>query len=63
MAKENTFMPFFYDWCEPFEALSGEECQQLLLAMVRYHKDGTEPPTFSGMTCMAASFEAKCRSR
>lgn len=48
MAKENKFMPFFYDWEEPFSVLSGDECKELLLAMVRYHRNGTEPPRLSG---------------
>ena len=56
MTKKQSFMPFFYDWCQPFSALSGEECKELLLAMVDFHQNGGEIPQFSGMAGMAASF-------
>lgn len=56
MANGEKFMPFFYDWSRPFEALGGDECKALLLAMVRYHKEGTEPPEFEGLANMAATF-------
>ena len=56
MSKNQTYMPFFYDWCMPFSALDGEDCKKLLLAMVDYHQNGGKIPTFSGMAGMAASF-------
>ena len=56
MANKQCFMPFFYDWIKPLSALSGEECQQLLIAMVEYHQNGGEIPEFSGMAGIAADF-------
>ena len=59
MEKNHSFMPFFYDWRVPFEAMSGEDCKRLLLAMIRYHEDGTEPPEFqlpAGLSGRAGAF-------
>ena len=56
MAKENKCMLFFYDWEEAFEMLTGEECKTLILAMIRYHRDGSNPPELTGAVRLAASF-------
>ena len=56
MAKSSVYMPFFHDWIEAFEELPGDQCKELLLALVRFHKDGTEPPPFSGSAKIAAVF-------
>lgn len=53
--KDNGFL-LFYDWKAPFEALSGDECKKILMAMFDYARDGTEPPEFEGMAQMAACF-------
>lgn len=56
MAKEKKGMLFFYDWKESFAMLSGEECKQLLFAMLDFSQHDTEPPEFDGMAKLAASF-------
>lgn len=56
MANERFFMPFYYDWYQPFSTLSGEDFKRLILAMVQYHKDGTPPPEFEGSAWLIASF-------
>lgn len=53
--KDNGFL-LFYDWKAPFEALSGDDCKKILMAMFDYARDGTEPPEFEGMAQMAACF-------
>lgn len=47
---------FFYDWQTAFEALSGDECKALLLAMLDYRREGIEPPKFEGGAKIAAAF-------
>jgi len=47
---------FFYDWKNAFEALSGDECKALLLAMLDYRREGIEPPEFEGGAKIAAAF-------
>lgn len=56
MAKENKGLLFFYDWRDPIEELSGDEVKSLLLAMLDFSKDGTEPPQFKGGAKIAAAF-------
>lgn len=56
MAKERKGMLFFYDWKESFAMLSGEECKQLLFAMLDFSEHDTEPPELEGMAKLAASF-------
>lgn len=56
MANKQCFMPFFYDWIKPLSALSGAECQKLLIAMAKYHQNGGEIPEFEGMAGIAADF-------
>lgn len=56
MANKQCFMPFFYDWIKPLSALSGAECQKLLIAMAKYHQNGEEIPEFEGMAGIAADF-------
>lgn len=56
MARCDKAFLIFHDWRCAFEDLSGDECKEILLAMFDYSKDGTEPPTFSGMAKMAANF-------
>lgn len=56
MAQSEKFMPFFFDWREPFKELSGDECKALLLAMLDYRQFDIEPPEFSGSAKIAASF-------
>ena len=56
MAKKDKGLLFFYDWANAFEALSGDECKTLLLAMLAYSQDGTAPPEFEGGAKVAASF-------
>lgn len=56
MARSDKGMIFFYDWRETFEELTGNECKALLLAMLDYCQNDTEPPKFKGKTGIAASF-------
>ena len=55
MAQDKGLL-FFYDWQTAFEALSGDECKALLLAMLDYRRDGIEPPKFEGGAKIAAAF-------
>ncbi len=56
MAKSDKGLLFFYDWRKPFSMLSGDECKELLMAMLDYSESGTQPPEFQGQAEMAASF-------
>jgi len=56
MSKTEKGMLFFYDWLEPFEALTGEEFKALFLAMIEYQKDQKKPPAFKGNAKIVASF-------
>ena len=56
MVNKQCFMPFFYDWYEPFSSLSGSDCKKLILAMVNYCQNGGEIPEFTGRTKLAANF-------
>ncbi len=47
---------FFYDWKPAFEALSGDDCKALLLAMLDYRREGIPPPEFEGGAKIAAAF-------
>ena len=49
-------MIFFYDWKKVFEKLSAHDVKALLLAMLEYRENGTEPPEFSGKAGIAAAF-------
>lgn len=55
MAQDKGLL-FFYDWKVAFEALSGEDCKALLLAMLDYKQNGVQPPAFEGGAKIAASF-------
>ena len=55
MAKR-VALNFYYDWMKPFEMLTDREFRELVVAMVRYSRDGEEPPEFSGYAKMAAEF-------
>lgn len=56
MAKTDKGLLFFYDWKIAFEALSGDDCKALLLAMLDYKQNGTQPPEFEGSAKIAAAF-------
>ena len=56
MAQSEKGLLFFYDWREPFQELTGDECKALLLAMLDYSQSDIEPPAFSGAAKIAASF-------
>ncbi len=47
---------FFFDWLPAFEELSGDDVKALLIAMVKFRRDRTEPPQFQGNARIAASF-------
>ena len=49
-------MILFYDWIDALEELTDEERGKLVLAMLKYHRDGTPPPEFQGIVKMAANF-------
>lgn len=55
MSAENGFL-FFYDWTEVFERLAPKEFKELFLAMLKYQRDGVEPPQFTGKAEIAAMF-------
>ena len=42
--QERKYLRFFYDWEEPFADLSGEAVKELLLAMLKYDREGGDPP-------------------
>ena len=39
-------MPFYYDWATPLEDVPDKDFKRLVLSMVKYHRDGTPPPSF-----------------
>lgn len=54
-------MPFYYDWATPLEDVPDKDFKRLVLSMVKYHRDGTPPPSFvppdyEVSTKMAAQF-------
>ena len=55
MAKKEG-MYFYADWLRPFEKLTKAEVGELVIAMMRYFLDGTEPPVFDGLLGMAQDF-------
>jgi hypothetical protein len=57
MAKCYNAFLVFHDWKEAFEALDGESCKAILLAMFDYSVSGTQPPEFDDPAAkMAARF-------
>ena len=56
MAKTDKAMALFYDWLDAFEQIPADDFKALICAMMRFAKDGTEPPEFSGLAQMAALF-------
>ena len=57
MAKTYNAFLIFHDWKEAFEALDGESCKAILLAMFDYSVSGTQPPEFDDPAAkMAARF-------
>lgn len=57
MAKTYNAFLIFHDWKEAFEALDGESCKAILLAMFDYSTSGTQPPEFDDPAAkMAARF-------
>ena len=56
MARTDKAMALFYDWLDVFESLSAADCKALICSMMRYAKDGTEPPEFHGAAKIAALF-------
>ena len=55
MAKIDKGLLFFYDWEECFNELPDRDFKEMVMAMIRYKKYGTPPPTFTGITKIAAS--------
>lgn len=55
MAK-NKGMCFYYDWLEPLSLVPQKDFKRFVLAMVAYHRDGTEPPEFKGTAGIIAGF-------
>ncbi len=55
MAK-NKGMCFYYDWLEPLSLVPQKDFKRFVIAMVAYHRDGTEPPEFKGTAGIIAGF-------
>ena len=55
MTKTDKGLLFFYDWEECFNELPDKDFKEMVMAMIRYKKYGAPPPTFSGITKIAAS--------
>lgn len=55
MAKTYNAFLVFHDWKEAFEALDGESCKAILLAMFDYSVSGTPPPEFDDPAAKMAS--------
>lgn len=56
MARSDKGMIFFYDWIDAFEELPAKERGELVMAMLKFHRDGEEPPKFKGKAGIIASF-------
>ena len=55
MAKTYNAFLVFHDWKDAFEALDGESCKAILLAMFDYSVSGTPPPEFDDPAAKMAS--------
>jgi site-specific DNA-cytosine methylase len=55
MSQEKGFL-IFYDWMKPLERLSPKDFKTLLMALIRYQKDGTEIGELSAKALSAADF-------
>lgn len=54
MKTEKGFL-LFYDWVDALDMLSPKDFKRLLLALIEYQKNGTEPPEFSNKAKTIAS--------
>lgn len=47
---------FFYNWLEPFKALSGDDFKELFFTLLEYEKNGTKPDKIEGESATIANF-------
>ena len=55
MNNEKGFL-LFYDWLPALETLSAKDFKTLLLALIRYQRDGTPTPEFSNKVKTISAF-------
>ncbi len=56
MAYRDKGILLYYDWIAPLEEIDDETFKKLILAMIRYSRDGDEPPSFDGIAKIASQF-------